>query len=46
MNPFGKAISAFINLTIYLLFPLSILGVWKFIEIIIWLIHYISIGIK
>lgn len=40
----GNAIEGMVKL-IYLLIPLSILGVWKLIEIIIWAFQNISISI-
>jgi hypothetical protein len=41
---FGDALKSFFTL-FFVMIPLAILGVWKFIEIIIWIVQHVHIGI-
>lgn len=38
----GDALQTFFIVSVFILFPLSLLGIWKLIEIIIWFCSHIA----
>lgn len=43
MEAIGDAIEALINIVLFFLIPLSILGIWKLVEILIWVVNNVSV---